>query len=85
MIELNEEYIIDTLQELGLSQNSIDEFLSRFAGNRIYIRKKGIEKKQIKKDYYKLIKTLPRNEVIHILAKNYEKNLGTIRGIINKF
>ena len=83
MIEVNEEYLIDVLKEYGLKDNQIQSLINRFAGMRIYIRKCHSQKLQIKRDYQKLIKSLPKNEAIQILSSRYEKSTSRIRCIIN--
>ena len=85
MIEVNEEYLVDVLKEYGLSDNQIQSFINRFAGMRIYIRKHHPQKLQIKRDYQKLIKSLPKSEVIEILSSRYEKSTSRIRGILKEF
>ena len=84
MIEVNEEYLVDVLKEYGLSDNQIQSFINRFAGMRIYIRKHHPQKLQIKRDYQKLIKSLPQSEVIEILSSRYEKSTSRIRGILKE-
>ena len=83
MIEVNEEYLIDVLKEYGLSDNQIQSFINRFAGMRIYIRKCHPQKLEIKRDYQKLIKSLPKSEVIEILSSRYGKSTSRIRCIVN--
>jgi hypothetical protein len=85
VIEVNEEYLIDVLKDYGLNDNQIQGIINRFAGMRIYIRKLYPQKLQIKKDYEKLIKSLPKNEVIKILSSKYEKSVSRIRCIVNNF
>ena len=84
MIEVNDEYLVDVLKEYGLSDNQIQSFINRFAGMRIYIRKYYPQKLQIKRDYQKLIKSLPKSEVIEILSSRYEKSTSRIRGILKE-
>ena len=84
MIEVNEEYLVDVLKEYGLSDNQIQSFINRFAGMRIYIRKCHPQKLQIKRNYQKLIKLLPKSEVIQILSSRYEKSTFRIRAILKE-
>ena len=84
MIEVNEEYLVDVLKEYGLSDNQIQNFINRFAGMRIYIRKCHPQKLQIKRDYQKLIKSLPKSEVIKILSSRYGKSTSRIRTILKE-
>jgi hypothetical protein len=84
MIEVNEEYLIDVLKEYGLNDNQIQSFINRFAGMRIYIRKCHPQKLQIKRDYQKLIKSLPKSEVIQILSSRYGKSTSRIRTILKE-
>ena len=84
MIEVNDEYLVDVLKEYGLSDNQIQSFINRFAGMRIYIRKHHPQKLQIKRDYQKLIKSLPKSEVIEILSSRYEKSTFRIRAILKE-
>ena len=77
--------LVDALKEYDLSDNQIQSLINRFAGMRIYIRKSYPQKLQIKRDYQKLIKSLPKSEAIKILSSRYEKSEFRIRHIINNY
>jgi len=80
MIEANEFYIINELKEIGLNERQIREFLSRFAGWRIYFRKKQSEYEEIRALYKQMRKAgISRNEAVKELSNIFSKSVGRIR------
>ncbi len=84
MIEANEFYVISELKEIGLKENQIKEFLKRFAGWRIYFRKKQNEYEEIRAIYRQMIKAgISRSDAIEELSMIFNKSKSRIR-IITK-
>jgi len=82
MIEMNESYIIDDLSELGMNGTQIREFLRRFSGIRIYIRKKKSEYDEIVTLYNQIIENgAKRSDAIHTVSGIFEKSESRIREI----
>ena len=82
MIEANEFYVINELKEIGLKENQIKEFLKRFAGWRIYFRKKQNEYEEIRVIYKQMIKAgMSRSDAINELSVIFNKSKSRIRKI----
>jgi len=82
MIEANEFYVISELKEIGLSEKQIKEFLKRFAGWRIYFRKKQNEYEEIRVIYKQMIKAgMSRSDAINELSVIFNKSKSRIRKI----
>ena len=82
MIEANEFYVINELKEIGLKENQIKEFLKRFAGWRIYFRKKQNEYEEIRVIYKQMIKAgISRSDAINELSVIFNKSKSRIRKI----
>jgi len=85
MIEANEFYVISELKEIGLKKNQIKEFLRRFAGWRIYFRKKQNEYEEIRALYNQMKKAgMQRSEAVKELSMIFEKSESRIRIIIKE-
>ena len=84
-MDVNVEYLIYNLQDLGMEERKIYELLERLQGLRVYITKQRIFKYRLKKRYYKLKGILPRHDIVSLLAKEFEKSPNRIRLYINKF
>jgi len=84
MIEANEFYVINELREIGLKENQIKEFLKRFAGWRIYFRKKQNEYEEIRTLYKQMRKAgMSKSEAVKKLSLIFNKSESRIR-IITK-
>jgi DNA-binding transcriptional regulator YhcF (GntR family) len=80
MIEANELYILNELKELGIEKKKIREIFRRFAGWRIYFRKKQNEYEEIRDIYEQMIAAgASRSEAIKELADIFEKSESRIR------
>jgi hypothetical protein len=78
------EYLIGNLQQLGLKEREIYLLLEKLEGFRIYINKQAILYYKIKKRYLQLKGSLPRNEIIKLLAKEFNKSENRIRIYIKR-
>ena len=80
MIEANEFYVLNELKELGIDNKKIKKILRRFAGWRIYFRKKQSEYEEIRDIYEQMIAAgASRSEAIRELADIFEKSESRIR------
>jgi len=80
MIEANEFYIINELKEIGLNKKQIRNFMQRFAGWRIYFRKKQSEYEEIRALYKQMRKAgISRGEAITELANIFDKSVSRVR------
>jgi len=80
MIEANEFYVINELKEIGLNEKQIKEFLKRFAGWRIYFRKKQSEYEEIRALYKQMrVAGISRGEAIAELANIFDKSVSRVR------
>ncbi len=84
-MDVNVEYLIYNLQDLGRDENKIYELLERLQGLRVYISKQRLFKYRLKKRYYQLKGILPVNEITALLSKEFEKSPSRIRIYINEF
>jgi hypothetical protein len=85
MINANEVYLIDVLQDVGLSKEQINNILRRLAGWRIHIRKNKTENQMIK-IFYEAKKELgmEKHKIIKLAASIFNKSENRIREIINE-
>jgi DNA-binding transcriptional regulator YhcF (GntR family) len=82
MIEANEYYILNELKELGIDKTKIKDILRKFAGWRIYFRKKQSEYEEIRNLYEQMISAgASRSQAVKELAEIFGRSKGTIRKI----
>ena len=80
MIEGNELYVLNELKELGIDKKKIKKILNRFAGWRIYFRKKQSEYEEIRELYNQMRRAgMSRGEAVKELASIFEKSESRIR------
>ncbi len=82
MIESNEYLVVKELEEMGASKKFIRKFIKRFAGWRIYFRKKRSEYDEIKSMYEQMIAVgSSRAEAVKYLSEIFGKSVQRIREI----
>jgi pentatricopeptide repeat protein len=80
MIEANEFYVLNELKELGVDNKKIKKILNRFAGWRIYFRKKQNEYEEIRELYNQMRSAgMSRGEAIKELSMIFNKSESRIR------
>ena len=85
MINANEIYLIDVLQDVGLSKDKIDDVLYRLAGWRIHVRKSKTEQQMIKSFYEeKSRQGMDKREIIKLIASIFNKSENRVREIVNE-
>ena len=85
MIEANELFIIEELQNAGVTNEQIKKILKKFGGWRFYIRKKNSEYEEINTLYKQKIRQgVSRPDSIRYLAELFEKSESRVREITKK-
>jgi predicted nucleic acid-binding protein len=85
IINVETDYLIGYLEEIGMIEEDIFKLLDRLKGFRIYVSKKTVEQYQLKKRYLELKKQLPKSEIVKILANEFDKSKSRIRKYIRDF